>query len=145
VGIPKELNPKAYSEGTYKLVSRLRDFLNHTGVLVKDKSPGRPKSRESFKVFYRPAQTSLSEAALRDLERADVQLVAATSSKKEAADRLIEQEINRSASPDPPSSPFPLPRRQYTFPSTPPECGASSFSRIARARPLKHANTVLRP
>eukprot|EP00039_Didymoeca_costata_P030583 m.30311 g.30311 ORF g.30311 m.30311 type:complete len:1054 (+) comp8191_c0_seq2:309-3470(+) len=96
ISIPKDLNPKkGITEGAYKLITRIRDFLEKRGIIVKKPQHGRPQTIESFKVFYRPALSSLSAPTLRDLERADVQLVACASQKPEAVDRLIEQEINR--------------------------------------------------
>lgn len=50
---------------------------------------------QSLEAVYRPEHSPLSGGALRGLERAGVTLVAATSSKPEAVDRVIAQRVDR--------------------------------------------------
>ena len=53
------------------------------------------KTREFFKLFYRPNNVSLASNSLRDLQRAGVELIATVSEKQEAADRLLEHEVKK--------------------------------------------------
>lgn len=46
-----------------------------------------------MKRYYRPYKTALTETALRDMQRAGIELAACSSNKPEAVDRLIESDI----------------------------------------------------
>lgn len=66
----------------------IRDFLEKKGILTSH------TKRATFKLFYRPHALSVNEVVLKDLQRGDFELVSVLSRKPEAADRLIEHEIN---------------------------------------------------